>query len=95
VYLNRLVKTSGRPTIEPLARSTIIVHILSMVGRPCKPNADLKWIWQTLLPGVPLPACGSQEKSDNALGESDRRLTDLTDLEDNAEPRAKCRVPSR
>lgn len=29
-----------------------------MTNRPCKPDADLKGIWQMLLPDVQLPACG-------------------------------------
>jgi hypothetical protein len=30
-----------------------------MASRPCKPSADLKQLWQTLLPGTPFPACGT------------------------------------
>jgi SAM-dependent methyltransferase len=30
-----------------------------MAGRPCKPDAELNWLWRTLLPGMPLPACGT------------------------------------
>jgi hypothetical protein len=29
-----------------------------MPNRPCKTDADLKRLWQTLLPGVAMPACG-------------------------------------
>jgi hypothetical protein len=28
-----------------------------MIARPCRPDADVKWLWQTLLPNTPLPAC--------------------------------------
>ena len=35
-----------------------------MATRPCKPDADVKRIWQLLLPGAPLPACGTQENKD-------------------------------
>jgi len=28
-----------------------------MATRPCKPGADLKGIWQLLLPETPFPAC--------------------------------------
>jgi hypothetical protein len=34
-----------------------------MAGRPCKPSADVKHIWQLLLPDTPFPACGTQEKA--------------------------------
>jgi hypothetical protein len=30
-----------------------------MIERPCKPDADVQWLWQTLLPNTPLPACGT------------------------------------
>jgi hypothetical protein len=32
-----------------------------MIGRPCKPDPDLNWLWRTLLPNTPLPACDSTE----------------------------------
>ena len=32
-----------------------------MTNRPCKPDADVKRIWQLLLPGTAFPACGTQE----------------------------------
>jgi hypothetical protein len=28
-----------------------------MANRPCKLDADLEWIWRTLLPDTPFPAC--------------------------------------
>jgi hypothetical protein len=28
-----------------------------MIERPCKPDADVKWLWRVLLPNVPPPAC--------------------------------------
>lgn len=34
-----------------------------MTGRPCKPDADLKGLWRTLL-GTPFPACGIAEDAD-------------------------------
>jgi hypothetical protein len=30
-----------------------------MIERPCKPDADVKWLWQTLLPNTPFSACGT------------------------------------
>ena len=35
-----------------------------MATRPCKPDADVKRIWQWLLPDAPLPACGTAEDAD-------------------------------
>lgn len=31
----------------------------NMTGRPCKPDGDLKMLWRTLMPGTPMPACGT------------------------------------
>jgi len=62
-----------------LARRDGGSYIEFMASRPCKPDADLKWLWQTLLPGVPLPACGTPENSDTAGGKSIRTVTDLRD----------------
>jgi hypothetical protein len=30
-----------------------------MADRPCKPDADFRKLWQTLMPGVAMPACGT------------------------------------
>jgi SAM-dependent methyltransferase len=35
-----------------------------MASRPCKPDADLKWLCRTLLPGVTLPTCDNTAGSD-------------------------------
>jgi hypothetical protein len=32
-----------------------------MANRPCKPDADVKRIWQLLMPDTAFPACGTQE----------------------------------
>jgi len=29
-----------------------------MIGRPCRPDADVQWLWQALLPNTPFSACG-------------------------------------
>jgi hypothetical protein len=34
-----------------------------MTGRPCRPSADLKGIWQFLLPDTAFPACGTAEEA--------------------------------
>jgi hypothetical protein len=38
--------------------ATIAPYIFSVANRPCKPDGDLKKLWQTLMPGVAMPACG-------------------------------------
>jgi hypothetical protein len=35
-----------------------------MANRPCKPDADVKRIWQWLLPDTAFPACGAQASAD-------------------------------
>jgi hypothetical protein len=35
-----------------------------MADRTCKPDADFKRLWRTLLPGTPFPACGTTEEFD-------------------------------
>ena len=39
-----------------------------MATRPCRADADVKRIWQLLLPDAPFPACGAQ--ADNTASES-------------------------
>jgi len=34
-------------------------QVQGMPNRPCRPDADLRWIWQTLLPDTPFPTCGA------------------------------------
>jgi hypothetical protein len=41
-----------------------------MANRPCKPDNDMKRLWQTLLPGTPLPSCGV---TDESAAEPDQR----------------------
>jgi hypothetical protein len=40
-----------------------------MPNRPCKPDADMKRMWQTLLPGVAMPSCGTDDADDDAKRE--------------------------
>jgi hypothetical protein len=40
-----------------------------MPNRPCKPDADMKKMWQTLLPGVAMPSCGTGAADDDAKRE--------------------------
>ena len=45
-----------------------------MANRPCKPDNDMKRLWQALLPGTPLPACGVAENAkDESAAKADER----------------------
>jgi hypothetical protein len=57
-----------------------------MANRPCKPDADLNWLWLTLLPGTPLPACGVPEESNSASNDSAKLAKNLRG---NAEPMSR------
>jgi hypothetical protein len=41
-----------------------------MANRPCRADADVKRIWQLLLPDTPFPACGVPQDTDMAASES-------------------------
>jgi hypothetical protein len=43
-----------------------------MATRLCRPSADLKGLWQLLLPDTPFPACGTQENTDADARENAR-----------------------
>jgi len=44
-----------------------------MANRPCKPGADLKRMWQVLLPGAPFPDCAApRTKAENAADDIDQ-----------------------
>jgi hypothetical protein len=43
-------------------------------NRPCKPDADLRWIWQTLLPDTPFPTCGAAQDADTAKSPANERV---------------------
>jgi hypothetical protein len=34
-----------------------------MASRNCKPDADFVRLWKTLMPGTPMPACGTGKES--------------------------------
>jgi len=45
-----------------------------MVGRPCKPDPDVNWLWRTLLPNTPVPACNiNDERCDDRTDEKPGR----------------------
>jgi hypothetical protein len=52
--------------VPPVARPEVIDHIAVMADRTCKPDADLKRLWRTLLGGTPFPVCGTDDVSDAA-----------------------------
>jgi len=54
-----------------------------VANRPCRTDADLKKIWQLLLPGTPLPACDAPE---NSTGEE---REDATPSRSDEKPRPK------
>jgi hypothetical protein len=69
---------------EPLARRAGADYLAPMTTRPCKPDADLKRIWQTLLPGMPFPACGTADDADAAASD---RVQPATESRDDATPK--------
>jgi hypothetical protein len=66
---------SQSPGAESLVRRADFVHILQMIDRPCRANADLKRIWQLLLPDTPFPACAAPADADAAASENSAPLT--------------------
>jgi hypothetical protein len=46
-----------------------------MANRPCKPDADMKRLWQTLLPGTPMPACGVSKDRIESLSDTPAQQT--------------------
>jgi hypothetical protein len=59
------VWSSGSPYI---GMPYIEAEDASMIGRPCKPDNDLKGLWRTMF-GTPFPACGMPEESEAAGGD--------------------------
>ena len=47
-----------------------------MANRPCKPDADVKRIWQLLLPDTAFPVCGTQENAGADAGENTASAND-------------------
>jgi hypothetical protein len=60
-----------------------------MANRPCRADADLKRIWQLLLPDAPFPACGTQENADADAGERAEPLSHDTAKGRRDLPRAR------
>ncbi len=56
--------------IEPMVSDDNSGHIGVMAGRPCRPDADTKMLWQAVLPGVPFPVCGDPDSPAEVAAES-------------------------
>ena len=63
-----------------------------MATRPCRADADVKRIWQLLLPDTPFPACGAPE--DAGMAESAGPLTE-TPADAEARPFPRTRLDRR
>jgi len=72
-------------------RAALSSYICAMASRPCKPDADLKQLWQVLLPSTPFPACGAPEKPEKFDCAADRTAGNAPD---DAEPTAAGARPS-
>jgi hypothetical protein len=55
-----------------------------MANRLCRPSADLKGLWQLLLPDTPFPACGTPVDSDDS---ADKSAEPKMELRDDSRPR--------
>ncbi len=55
-----------------------------MANRPCKPDADVKRIWQLLMPDTAFPACGTAQ----AAGDDGQESTTPAN-----EPRTQAEAP--
>ena len=53
-----------------MARRIDASYINMMIGRPCKPDDDLKGLWRMLL-GTPFPACGMAEEAEVESSDGD------------------------
>ena len=50
-----------------------------MANRPCMPDADMKRLWQSLLPGTPMPTCGTGKNDGGTQSENDTPLQRAAD----------------
>jgi hypothetical protein len=51
-----------------------------MANRPCRTDADLKRLWQLLLPGTPAPACDAPENSADGARDNAAAPTHLDEM---------------
>ena len=61
-----------------------------MIGRPCKPDADLKGLWRMLL-GTPFPACGVADEAEAPDDQAELARSEYQDVKQDAEPAASPR----
>jgi hypothetical protein len=85
----------ARVRVEPLAQRLVSRHIAVMTDRPCKPGADLKGIWQMLLPGTPFPACGISENPEFTASQPVETPSELPDEGSRSKARQSLRWPRR
>jgi hypothetical protein len=57
-----------------------------MANRPCRADADLKRIWQLLLPDAPFPACGVPEDAGMAASKSAASLNETRNTHASSGP---------
>jgi hypothetical protein len=50
-------------------RDASTFYIAAMIGRPCRPDPDMNWLWRTLLPDTRLPTCGSDVQDAGSVNE--------------------------
>jgi hypothetical protein len=60
-----------------------------MASRPCKPDADLKRLWQMLLPSTAFPACGAPENPEKFESAADHAAGRAPDDAETSAARAK------
>ena len=67
-----------------------------MANRPCKPDADVKRIWQLLMPDTAFPACGTaQAAGDDGQENATPANEPRTQAEAPPDPRARARLTRR
>jgi hypothetical protein len=57
-----------------------------MVGRPCKPDPDVNWLWRTLLPNTPLPTCNMASEQSADFDQGPDRATDAREQDKPSRP---------
>jgi hypothetical protein len=60
-----------------------------MTNRPCNPDSDLKRLWQMVMPGTPMPSCGTTQ--DNSGGHNATANTPAPESGKNETPNSDHR----
>jgi hypothetical protein len=78
-FANAWNLTSSRHC-ERLPGERVHNHMINMApGRPCRPDADLNWLWRVFLPDTPPPRCGVPQNADPAKDENPAATIDSRD----------------